>query len=151
MGQLVASRVARIPLLAKFNGVYAEDCSTIGLPAELADQYQGCGGSDEHSGKSAMRLFVSYELKTGKLQQLARAQSRGIDAVVARQHAPQLPPGALRLRDMGFFDRQLLARDTAAGIHWIRWQIELLFKRWNSLGGIQVSTTLQPGRVLCEL
>lgn len=263
--QLLGSRVARIPLLARFPGVYAEDCSTISLPEELAGQFPGCGGSDEHSGKSALRLFVSYELKTGKLQQLATAKARGIDAVVARQHAPELPPGSLRLRDMGFFDRQLLARDAAAGIFWIsrlpacltvqadngssmpvskflagqpesvrsldcwlcvgqaaknteplkcrflavrcppevaarrrqklkekarrkgntpsqrqlvmcdwtvmitnvpegkltlaeawelyccRWQIELLFKRWKSLGGVQVSTALQPYRVLCEL
>jgi hypothetical protein len=32
-----------------------------------------------------------------------------------------------------------------------RWQIELLFKRWKSLGGLQVSTKMKPGRVLCEL
>lgn len=263
---LVASRVARIPLLAKFVGVYAEDCSTISLPEALADQFPGCGGNDQHSGKSALRLFASYELKTGTLQQLATATARGADLIIARQHAPQLPPGALRLRDMGFFDRQLLAQDTAAGIFWIsrlpagltvrntadgssqpvseflahqptsvksldcwlwvgeatkkvpslkcrfmavrcppevaarrrqkvhetarrkgrtasqrqlvmcdwtvlitnvpeeklsfpeawelycaRWQIELLFKRWKSLGGVQVSTKLNAYRVLCEL
>ena len=33
----------------------------------------------------------------------------------------------------------------------MRWQIELLFKRWKGLGGLQVSTKMKPGRVLCEL
>ena len=124
--QLAASRVVPIPRLAKFNGVYAEDCSNIGLPAEMADQFPGCGCHDGQSGKAALRLFVSYELKAGTLPQLAVAQARGIDAVVAQQPAPALPAGALRLRDMGFFDRQLLAQDTAAGVFWI--------SRWPALG-----------------
>jgi Transposase DDE domain len=262
---LLASRPVPIPLLAKFNGVYVEDCTTISLPPELAGEFPGCGGSDENSGKAALRLFTSYELKSGKLQQLATADGRGSDSVVARNHAPDLPRGALRIRDMGFFDRQLLAKDTAAGIFWIsrlpagltvrtsegssvqvseflahqpasvrtldcwlwvgqaekngeplwcrflatrcapevaarrrqkvhetarrkgrtasqrqlamcdwtvmitnmpeefltfaeawelycsRWQIELLFKRWKGLGGIQISTKMKPQRVLCEL
>jgi hypothetical protein len=83
---LVASRVATIPLLAKFEGVYAEDCSNIALPTDMAEQFPGCGCHDGQSGKAALRLFASYELKTGKLQQLATAQARGIDAVVAQQH-----------------------------------------------------------------
>jgi hypothetical protein len=262
---LLASRRARIPLLAKFNGVYAEDCTTITLPAALAGVFRGCGGSDEESGKAALRLFTSYELKTGTLRHVAIAEARGADFVVARTHAPDLPRGALRIRDMGFFDRQLLAKDTAAGNFWIsrlpacmtvqtsdgpripvskflasqhadthkidcrlwvgqandsvqplecrflasrcppevaarrrqkvlenarrkgrtasdrqllmcdwtvlitnvpeeelslaeawelycaRWQIELLFKRWKGLGGMQVSTRMKPERVLCEL
>ena len=262
---LLASRTVRIPLLAKFNGVYVEDCTTISLPAALADEFPGCGGSDEESGKAALRLFTSYELKTGALRQVATAHGRGSDAVVAREHACDLPRGALRVRDMGFFDRQLLEKDTAAGVYWIsrlpasmtvragdgpyvqiseflacqpaevnkldcwlwigqadnsarplwcrfmaircppevaarrrqkvlekarrkgrtasqrqllmcdwtvlitnvpeavlsfaeawelycsRWQIELLFKRWKGLGGLQVSTKMKLGRVLCEL
>lgn len=119
VAQMIASRPARIPLLAKFRGVYAEDCSTISLPPELAEKFKGCGGSDEDSGKAALRLFASYELKTGTLRTLEKAQARGIDAVVAKQHAPQLPAGALRLRDMGFFDRELFTQDTAAGVYWI--------------------------------
>lgn len=116
---LVTSRVTTIPVLSRFNGVYAEDCSNIALPTSMAEQFPGCGCHDGQSGKAALRLFASYELKTGKLQKLATAQARGIDAVVAQQHAPELPAGALRLRDMGFFDRQLLARDDAAGVYWI--------------------------------
>jgi Transposase DDE domain len=262
---MFSSRPAKIPLLAKFNGVYAEDCTTISLPAALANEFPGCGGSDEESGKAALRLFTSYELKTGTLQQVAEAEGRGSDSVIARVHAGNLPRGALRIRDMGFFDRQLLEKDTRAGIYWIsrlpagmtvrgdaghsvqiseflatqpesvsqldcrlwvghddnttqslrcrlmaircsqnvaarrrqklqertrrkgrtasqrqlqmcdwtvlitnvpertlsfaeawelycsRWQIELLYKRWKGLGGLQLSTRLKPGRVLCEL
>jgi len=261
---LLSSRCARIPLLGKFTGVYVEDCSTISLPAALAEQFPGCGsGSGE--GQAALRLFVCYELKTGTLRHLAAARGRGADAVIAQDEAPALPRGSLRIRDMGFFDRRLLAQDEAAGICWIsrvpagltlrtaggpsrpvheflaaqpaqgqpldvwlwlggtdnggqplwcrflavrcpadvaarrrrkvretarrkgriasqrqlrmcawtvlitnvpaerltfgqvwelycsRWQIELLFKRWKSLGGLQIPTRLKPDRVLCEL
>lgn len=265
LSRLLSSRNARIPLLSKFNGVYVEDCSTVSLPAEMADEFRGCGGSDEESGKAALRLFTSYELKTGTLKQVATAEARGPDSTVAHEHAPELPRGALRVRDLGFFDRQLFEKDTAAGIYWIsrlparitvqlsgapsvqiseflasqplttnsvdcwlnvgqadhgtkplscrlmavrcppevaarrrqkvfdaarrkgrtasqrqllmcdwtvmitnvpqdmltiaeawelycaRWQIELLFKRWKGLGGIQVSTKMKRDRVLCEL
>lgn len=75
--RLVASRQVPIPLLAKFQGVYVEDCTTISLPAAMADEFRGCGGSDEESGKAALRLFTSYELKTGTLQQVATAEARG--------------------------------------------------------------------------
>jgi hypothetical protein len=265
LNRLVSSRNARIPLLSKFNGVYVEDCSTISLPAEMADEFRGCGGSDEESGKAALRLFTSYELKTGTLKQVATAEARGPDSTVAHKHGPELPRGALRVRDLGFFDRQLFEKDTKAGVYWIsrvpasitiqardgssiqisqflanqpsttnsidcwmyvgqadhgtkplhcrliavrcspevaarrrqklleaarrkgrtasqrqllmcdwtvlittvpedtltiaeawelycaRWQIELLFKRWKGLGGIQVSTKMKRDRVLCEL
>jgi hypothetical protein len=116
---LVSSRVARIPILSKFEGVYAEDCSSIILPPELAELFPGCGCHDEHSAKSALKLFACYELKTGTLQQLATAKAPGTDVAVARLYAPELPRGSLRLRDMGFFDRQLLAEDTANGLYWI--------------------------------
>jgi ParB-like chromosome segregation protein Spo0J len=265
LSRLLSSRNARIPLLSKFNGVYVEDCSTVSLPAEMADEFRGCGGSDEESGKAALRLFTSYELKTGTLKQVATAEARGPDSTVAHEHAPKLPRGALRVRDLGFFDRQLFEKDTKAGVYWIsrvpanvtvrasdgssvqiseflanqpsttnsidcwmyvgqadhgtkplhcrliavrcppevvarrrqkvleaarrkgrtasqrqllmcdwtvlitnvpedmlpiaeawelycaRWQIELLFKRWKGLGGIQVSTKMKRDRVLCEL
>jgi hypothetical protein len=263
--EMLSGRSARIPLLAKFNGAYLEDCTTISLPAALAHEFPGCGGSDEESGKAALRLYTSYELKAGALQQVVEAAGRGSDAVIARVHAGDLPRGALRIRDLGFFDRQLLEKDTKAGIYWIsrlpagvtvragagpsvqiseflanqpegvskpdcwlwvgrddkatqslwcrlmaircsqevaarrrqkvqekarrkgrtasqrqlqmcdwtvlitnvpetilsfaeawelycsRWQIELLYKRWKGLGGLQVSTRMKPGRVLCEL
>ena len=265
LGMLLSSRPARIPLLAQFNGVYVEDCTTIALPSALAGVFRGCGGGDEESGKAALRLFTCYELKTGTLREVATAEARGADFVVAQRHAPDLPRGALRIRDMGFFDRQLFAKDAAAGVCWIsripasmtvrtsdgpsvqiskflasqptdthkidcrlwvgqandsvqplecrflaarcppdvaarrrqkvlenarrkgrtaserqllmcdwtvlitnvpeeklslaeawelycaRWQIELLFKRWKGLGGMQVSTKMKPERVLCEL
>ncbi len=95
INMLLASRPARIPLLAKFNGVYLEDCSTISLPPELADEFPGCGGNDEKSGLAALRLFTSYELKTGALRGLATVPGRGADLTVAREHAPILPRGAL--------------------------------------------------------
>jgi hypothetical protein len=263
---MFTGRKARIPLLARFNGVYVEDCTVLSLPATLAEQFRGCGGSDETSGKAALRVFVSYELQTGKFQELAIAEARGPDSVVAQAHAPALPAGALRIRDLGFFDRRLLEADASAGVHWIsrippritlqtrengpslpittflaqqganvhridtwlwvgqadgqaqplrcrllavrcppevaarrrqkvhesarrkgrtasqerlqmcdwtvlitsvpedklsiaeawelycaRWQVELLFKRWKGLGGLQMSTRLKAERVLCEI
>lgn len=262
---LLSGRPTSIPVLARFTGVYVEDCSTLLLPDAMAEAYAGCGNGQGLSGQAALRLFVCYELKTGTLQHLAITHGRGGDQTVAREHAPPLPRGSLRIRDLGFFDRRLLAADEAAGLFWIsripagltlrsgdgpsqpvheflsaqpvetqrqdlwlflggedkggqplwcrflamrcppevanrrrqkvretacrkgrtasqrqlalcdwtvlitnmasdrltggqvwelycsRWQIELLFKRWKSLGGLRGSTIHKPARVLCEL
>ena len=75
LNRMLGSRNVRIPLLAKFTAVHVEDCTTISLPAGMEDEFRGCGGSDEESGKAALRLFTSYELKTGTLVQVAAAEA----------------------------------------------------------------------------
>jgi hypothetical protein len=44
--QLIAARPETIPLLRRFSRVVIDDCTSLGLPAELAQQFPGCGGSD---------------------------------------------------------------------------------------------------------
>ena len=46
---------------------------------------------------------------------------------------------------------EILTIAEAWELYCARWQIELLFKRWKSLGGLQVSTNMKRDRVLCEL
>ena len=116
---LVQSKPAAVPLLQRFAGVYLEDCTSVALPAELADRYAGCGGNDPHGGGQAtLKVYTRLELQGGQVTDLTFHRGRDQD-VTAGQQAPRLPAGALRLKDLGFFDTKELALDTAAGVQWI--------------------------------
>src|SRR5438552_577712 len=63
----IASEPVVSELFNRFNGVYLQDGTVIGLPAEMEYVYQGCGGNTKDSGKSALRLQVRLNLSTGAL------------------------------------------------------------------------------------
>ncbi len=44
-----------------------------------------------------------------------------------------------------------LSLDEAFVLYRLRWQVELLFKRWKSLGQVDVWRTQKPDRILCEV
>lgn len=119
VGTLVQTEPAAVPLLQRFAGVYVEDCSSLPLPAGLAELYPGCGGNDVHGrDQAALKTFVRLELQQGNVVELSWSPGRQPD-VRAGQQATPLPAGALRLKDLGFFDTQLMAEDSRRGVHWI--------------------------------
>lgn len=119
IGTLVQTEPAMLPLLQRFAGVYVEDCTTMALPASLAAVYPGCGGNDlQGRDQAALKTFVRLELQQGNVTELSFQPGRQPD-VGAAQQATALPAGALRLKDLGFFDTQLLAQDQQRGVHWI--------------------------------
>ena len=63
----IASEPVVSELLSRFDGVFLQDGTVIGLPAEMSSLYQGCGGNTKESGKSAMRIQVRLDLSTGAL------------------------------------------------------------------------------------
>ena len=60
-----ASHEVPLELLSRFESVVLEDSSSIALPEELAEQWQGCGGSPG-KGQAAVKLHVRWELKRGQ-------------------------------------------------------------------------------------
>lgn len=100
LAHLLAARPAAIPLLRRFHGVYIQDSTTISLPAELAAFLPGCGGN---ASTAAIKLQVRWELTTCALEGLTWHAGRAADsrAPLSREF---LPPGALRLADLGYFD-----------------------------------------------
>jgi len=68
--QVVRVQAVPVALFKHFKQVIIEDGSTIVLPAELADLWEGCGGgsagSIEHTA-SALKLHVRLDLKHGQL------------------------------------------------------------------------------------
>jgi hypothetical protein len=96
-----------IPLLKQFAAVVVEDSSTITLPAELAEYWQGCGKPGTSSA-AGLKLFVRWNVLTGAITGPELTSARTSD-----HHSPfalsDLPPEALYLADLGFFSLTRLA------------------------------------------
>ncbi|MEX1159176.1 MAG: hypothetical protein WEC79_09635, partial [Thermomicrobiales bacterium] len=67
VGQVVTGDAVAIPLLARFNGVYIQDCSTISLPPALASVWPGCGGTGA-AGQTAIKLGGRLDLLGGRFE-----------------------------------------------------------------------------------
>jgi hypothetical protein len=119
VGTLVAAEPVAVPLLRRFNGVYVQDSTAIGLPPELAAAWPGCGNASTPAPQSAvLKLQVRVELTTGALDgpilHAGRTHDRGAPAV-----GGPLPAGALLLRDLADFDLDTLAEQGAAEVFWL--------------------------------
>lgn len=118
LDHLFAARPETIPLLRRFTEVVLEDSTTGRLPASLAAEYPGCGGSDPEAGRAGIKLLVQLEALTGRVRLGEPAPAR--DSERTLHAALPLPPrGSLRLVDLGFFDLQRMAEDTRRGTSWI--------------------------------
>jgi hypothetical protein len=105
-------------LLERFNGTYLDDASHIGLPAELAEQFPGCGGSTASAGSATMKVMLRWEVHSAQVAALRVSGSRCADTSLADE-LPPLPKGALRLGDLGFFKLQMLRALDQGGVFFI--------------------------------
>jgi hypothetical protein len=100
----IAEEPVAIELLERFQGVYLQDGSIIGLPKELESEWQGFGGNTEESGRSALRIQVRLNLHTGKMQGpwLQSATTHERTGVSSFEETP-VPEGSLSVVDAGHF------------------------------------------------
>jgi hypothetical protein len=118
MQQLIAADPVALPILQRFTAVRIHDSTTITLPDSLATQWAGCGGSSADGTSAALKCGVQLAMLTGALCHLDLADGRAADRGLPMQRAA-LPPGSLRLADLGFYDRGVLAATTRDGGYWI--------------------------------
>jgi hypothetical protein len=97
---IVADPVAG-DLLARFPAVVLLDSTTVALPDALAAVWVGCGGRVAQGSQAALKLTVRLDLCTGRLAALP-SDGKTQDKASPLQHAP-LPPGALRVTDLGYW------------------------------------------------
>ena len=114
--EVISSRPAATVLLQRFNGVHLRDSTVISLPACLAGVWPGVGGSRGES--AALKLQVDLDWCSGQLQGPVLQSGRTHDTH-SPFHGQELPPGALGVADLGFFDLQALAADQQRGVFWI--------------------------------
>lgn len=118
VGEVLSSQACAPELLGRFNGVYIQDGTVISLPAELKEQWRGCGGRTPEAGQSSVRVQVRLELTQGELQgpwlQEGRASERS-----AQAQARPLPLGSLYNVDGGYFTLAGMRELGAAGGYWL--------------------------------
>lgn len=91
-----------LELLRRFEGVYLTDSTVILLPNAFSKLWPGCGGSGRRRD-CAVKLQVRLELSRGQLlgPELVPARTSEQRAPLGK---PVLPPGALWLADLGYFN-----------------------------------------------
>ncbi len=112
--QVIVAQPSALPLLARFAGVYIRDSSVIVLPAVLQAIWPGVGGKDGES--AAVKLQVCLEYCRGQLRGPLLQAGREHDSHSPYQSA-DLPRGALRMGDLGFFSLHQFQRDQRRGIY----------------------------------
>jgi hypothetical protein len=138
---LFAARPEAIPLVRRFATVSIEDVTIVGLPAELAESFPGCGGSDPEAGQAGWKLLTRWDVTTGRLEIRPPAPARDSERTLAEDLAP-LPPNSLRLCDLGFFDLGRLAADQQRGIHFISRVPALVKVQHGQQAGVNVTDWL---------
>ena len=117
VAQIVSGPMVTTKLLRRFNGVYLQDSTVIGLPSCFAEQWPGCGRGNGRA-EAGLKVQVRLDLLRGSLDRLQLEPARDPDQKSCLQHAT-LPRGALRLADLGYFCVTTLARLAADGVYWI--------------------------------
>lgn len=104
LSQALQGRAAPLGLRQRFTTVWAEDTTVQTLPAELANDFPGCGGSGG-AGAAALTVHVRWEVCSGTVLALSVHAGRTSDQTLAAT-AVELPQGGLHLADQGFFNTQ---------------------------------------------
>jgi Transposase DDE domain len=117
----LAAEPTVVPLLEKFTAVEIGDSTTVSLPDAYEAEFPGCGGKTG-SGKAAVKLQVTWEMRTGSLNQLVVQPGRRSDAKSVAVDDP-VTPGSLTIRDLGYFCLKRFRSIGHQEASWIsRWQ-----------------------------
>jgi hypothetical protein len=117
MGRAVAADPVAIPLLEKFAAVDIGDSTTVTVPDDYAAEFPGCGGTSD-GGKAAVKIQATWEMRAGRLKDLAILPGRHSDAKALAPDAPA-EPGSLKIYDPGYFSLERFRRWDGAGVFWI--------------------------------
>ena len=115
--QVLASQRQKLPLLNEFSGVYVQDSTWIALPDELHSVWKGprCRTQEQ---KASLKLQLRFDVLTGKFEHFQLTDAITADSK-AEKEFQTLPPGSLRLADLGYFSLDTLEALTQADVFWI--------------------------------
>jgi hypothetical protein len=114
------------PLLRRFSSVVIEDSSSIALPDELAQCWQGCGGHGGQ-GQASVKMHVRWEIKRGQIWGPSLSDGRASDRS-SPFNEDALPAGSLYVADLGYFNLdRIVARREACSYTLTRPQSSTVF------------------------
>jgi Transposase DDE domain len=114
-GRAVAGAPAAIDRLSRFAGVHVQDATLLPLPDDLAADFPG---HNQPGQRAALKAQVRLELAGGAGTGLALEAGR-TTATKTALTADDLPAGALRLADLGYFDLEAFAALAGRGVYWL--------------------------------
>jgi Transposase DDE domain len=116
--QVITARPGTLPVLNRFPAVVVLDSTTITLPDELESIWVSCGGSPGTAARSAIKATVRMDLCQGRLDGPVLTDARRQDKSSVLQHA-EVPAGALRIGDLGFWSLTTLQELRAHQAHFL--------------------------------
>jgi hypothetical protein len=118
LAQTIRVVIARNPATAavvnKFAAVEVQDSSTITLPDSLEGYWRGCDTVTGRGGRAALKVQTRLDLVSGRVTAARVEAGRDNDHATPLQTA-SLEPGTLHLRDLGYFDLDVLQAISVAG------------------------------------
>lgn len=115
--EMVGSDKTLAPILERFTSVTVVDSTTITLPDDMKERFEGCGGS-YGAGAAAMKLQVELDLRSGAIAHVEIEPGKSPDSATSRQQARH-GPGSLRITDLGYFNLLVFAAMMAADEHFL--------------------------------
>lgn len=112
--QVLAAEPILLPILERFSEVVVQDSTTIVLPEALTEVWMGCGGMPD-AGNAALKLQLALDLRTGRLRGPQLQEGRDSDRNATLEY--DLPAGAVRVTDLGFWDLSLMAALAAKEVY----------------------------------
>lgn len=118
VGTVIESEPVLIPLLMRFKGVYIQDSSINTLPDSLGVIWPGCGGNTSKNTSSSLKIQIRLDLNTGNLAgpyfQPGYEQDKS-----SALFKESLPPGSLRITDLGYFSLKNFKEVAVQGAYWL--------------------------------
>jgi len=115
---LVARNPAAPTVVSRFAAVAVHDSSTVTLPDSLEGYWRGGNTATGHGGRAALKVQTRIDLVSGRLSAVAVEPGRASDHATPLQTAG-LTPDTLHLRDLGYFDLDVLRAIAAAGAFYL--------------------------------
>ena len=141
---VTADQEVPVKLLHRFEAVVLEDSSSIALPDELVNCWQGCGGAPDQ-GNAGVKVHVRWDLKRGQLQGPCLTDGRLSDRSSPFKET-LLPVGSLYIADLGYLDWGNIAARRAGGSYTLtRAQARTLY--WTPEGKPLQLDTLLPQQI----
>lgn len=106
-----------LDILARFNGVYVLDSTTVMLPTALAEEWPGCGSGQPKVANAGLKVQVCLDLSSGALSGELHRASLPDQASQTAHHL--LPVGSLRVADLGYFSLSDFALIAADGSYYL--------------------------------